>query len=113
MTKRDILLSILASLIKKSTKDEELLAHSVTKNLYSKVLPPFGGEMGFEIRSFLGRVEPWLRNGWKIIAKRPEFYPKDTAIYDREYLQKESEIIKKYNAVRVSNSYYIRQSDVK
>ncbi|MBD2184717.1 hypothetical protein H6S82_31430 [Planktothrix sp. FACHB-1355] len=61
MKKRDILLSIVASLTKKSAKDEEeLLANSDTKNTYPKVLPPFGGEMGFEIRSFLGRVEPWL-----------------------------------------------------
>lgn len=45
-----------------------------------RVLPPYLGEMGYEIKFHLARVEPWLRNGWKILARRPEFYPPDHAI---------------------------------
>ena len=40
-----------------------------------RVLPPYLGEMGYEVKFHLARVEPWLRNGWKILARRPEFYP--------------------------------------
>lgn len=46
----------------------------------SLLIPPYFGEMGHEIQYFLGAVEPWLRSGWQIIAKRPEFYPEGTAI---------------------------------
>jgi hypothetical protein len=45
-----------------------------------RVLPPYLGEMGYEVKYHLARVEPWLRNGWKILARRPEFYPPGTAI---------------------------------
>jgi len=72
---------------------------------YPRVLPPFGGEMGTEVRSFLGRVEPWLRSGWKILARRPEFYPPGTAICDREYFRRESEILKRYGCVRFCYGY--------
>jgi hypothetical protein len=47
-----------------------------------KVLPPFLGEMGYEIRYFLAAVEPWLRAGWRIPARRPEYYPPGTAFAD-------------------------------
>jgi hypothetical protein len=47
-----------------------------------KVLPPFLGEMGFEIRYFLAAIEPWLRSGWRIPARRPEYYPGGTAFAD-------------------------------
>jgi hypothetical protein len=40
-----------------------------------RVLPPYLGEMGYEVKYHLARVEPWLRNGWKILARRPDFYP--------------------------------------
>jgi hypothetical protein len=69
------------------------------------ILPPFGGEMGIEIRSFLGRVEPWLRNGWKVLARRPEYYPPGTAIYDREFFQRESELLQRYGCVRFCYGY--------
>ncbi|MEM7197989.1 MAG: hypothetical protein AAF352_06440 [Pseudomonadota bacterium] len=48
----------------------------------TKILPPFLGEMGIEVRGFLGLAEPWLRNGWKIPALRPEFYPPGQAFRD-------------------------------
>ncbi len=50
-----------------------------------RVLPPYLGEMGYEIKFHLARVEPWLSNGWKILARRPEFYPPDTAIHETEF----------------------------
>jgi hypothetical protein len=45
-----------------------------------RVLPPYLGEMGYEVKYHLARVEPWLRNGWKIVARRPEFYPPGTVV---------------------------------
>ena len=45
-----------------------------------RVLPPYLGEMGFEVRTHLARTEPWLRNGWKVLARRPEFYPPGTTV---------------------------------
>jgi hypothetical protein len=38
--------------------------------------------MGVEIRFFLAAIEPWLRNGWRIPARRPAFYPEGTAFAD-------------------------------
>ncbi len=51
-----------------------------------RVLPPYLGEMGYEVKYHLARVEPWLRNGWKIIARRPEFYPPGTVVDAPEFL---------------------------
>jgi hypothetical protein len=49
------------------------------------ILPPYLGEFGFEVRIFLGAVEPWLRNGWLIPARRPELYPPGSAFADPEF----------------------------
>jgi hypothetical protein len=49
-----------------------------------KILPPYLGELGVEIRYFLAAVEPWLRNGWRIPARRAELYPPGTAFADPE-----------------------------
>jgi hypothetical protein len=49
------------------------------------ILPPYLGEFGFEVRIFLGAVEPWLRNGWSIPARRPELYPPGSAFADPEF----------------------------
>ncbi|MEF3192078.1 MAG: hypothetical protein K6347_05985, partial [Campylobacterales bacterium] len=45
------------------------------KNSEEWLLPPFLGEMGVEIEFFLASVEPYLRSGWKIPARRPQLYP--------------------------------------
>ena len=50
-----------------------------------RVLPPYLGEMGYEVKYHLARVEPWLRNGWKILARRPEFYPPGATITSPEF----------------------------
>jgi hypothetical protein len=47
---------------------------------HERLLPPYFGEMGFEIRYHLAQVEPWLRHGWKVVTRRPAFYPQDSAI---------------------------------
>jgi hypothetical protein len=73
----------------------------------SRLLPPFGGELGHEVRSFLGRVEPWLRSGWQILAKRPDLYPPGTAIFDPAYFAQESALLQKYGAVRLGFSYHV------
>jgi hypothetical protein len=52
-----------------------------------RVLPPYLGEMGYEVKFHLARVEPWLRNGWKILARRPEFYPLGTVVDAPEFFR--------------------------
>lgn len=49
------------------------------------ILPPYLGEFGFEVRYFLGAIEPWLRNGWMIPARRPELYPPRSAFSDADF----------------------------
>lgn len=78
----------------------------VASNSHPKILPPFGGEMGTEIRSFLGRVEPWLRNGWQVMARRPEFYPPGTAFADPAYFARESALLQRYGCVRICYGYH-------
>jgi tetratricopeptide (TPR) repeat protein len=94
-------------------------AHIGTNNNYRdlKILPPFLGEMGFEIRHFLGSVESWLKKGWKILAKRPDFYPPGTAIYDESFFKALKEIVNKYapyGVISLGFGYYIPpQSPIK
>lgn len=52
-----------------------------------RVLPPYLGEMGYEIKYHLARVEPWLRNGWKILARRPEYYPPGSVVEAPEFFE--------------------------
>lgn len=75
-----------------------------------KILPPFLGEMGFEIRHFLGSVENWLKRGWKILAKRPDLYPSGTAIYDESFFTALKHILNKYipyGVISLGFGYYI------
>jgi hypothetical protein len=66
------------------------------------ILPPYPGEMGIEIRYFLGRVEPWLQAGWRILSRRPELYPAGTAIRDDALTEAESELFARFGAVRLA-----------
>ena len=68
-----------------------------------RILPPYPGEMGVEIRFFLARVEPWLRGGWKILSRRPELYPEGSAILDAALTQAEDALFAKYDAVRLAS----------
>jgi hypothetical protein len=53
-----------------------------------RILHPFLGEMGLEIRGFLGSIEPWLRNGWVIPARRTALYRPLTAFEDPPYFER-------------------------
>lgn len=66
------------------------------------ILPPYPGEMGIEIRYFLGRVEPWLRTGWRILSRRPELYPAETAIRDDALTDAENALFARFGAVRLA-----------
>ncbi len=66
------------------------------------ILPPYPGEMGIEIRYFLGRVEPWLHAGWKILSRRPELYPAGTAIRDDALTEAENALFARFGAVRLA-----------
>lgn len=59
-------------------------------------LPPFLGEMGMEVLFFIPQVEPWLQNGWKIYARRPELYPKGTAFPNHELFSEIDDLMKSY-----------------
>lgn len=56
------------------------------------IIGPYLGQMGFEISFILAAIWPWLNNGWKIIARRPELYPQGTTIHDDDLLRKIDEI---------------------
>ena len=64
------------------------------------LLPAYPGEIGIEIRYFLGRVEPWLDAGWRVLARRPEFYPTGTAVFDAAFFALEDGLFEAYGAGR-------------
>ena len=64
-----------------------------------RVLPPYLGEMGFEIRYHLARVEPWLRHGWKIVTRRPAFYPEGTTIDAPEFFAEADKVLAGFGVV--------------
>lgn len=72
-----------------------------------KILPPFLGELGYEIRHFVGLVEPWLRSGWKLISKRPELYPKGTTLQDKYLFDQIGALKSKYNGQEMHSSICI------
>jgi hypothetical protein len=81
-------------------KEEELL------------LPAYPGEMGMEIRYFLGRVEPWLNAGWRVLARRPELYPAGSGVRDESLFAAEDELFRRYGAARLAFGPHIRQPSV-
>jgi hypothetical protein len=72
------------------------------------LLPSYPGEMGVEIRHFLGRVEPWLRAGWRVLARRPEFYPEGTAVFDAAFFALEDRLFEAYGADRLAQGPHLR-----
>jgi hypothetical protein len=65
------------------------------------ILPPYLGEFGFEVRFFLGAVEPWLRNGWSIPARRPELYPPGAAFLDPVFFAHIDELKDRFGGTEV------------
>jgi hypothetical protein len=65
------------------------------------ILPPYLGEFGFEVRIFLGAVEPWLRNGWSIPARRPELYPPGSAFADPEFFAEIDHLKRRHGGTEV------------
>jgi hypothetical protein len=66
-----------------------------------RILPPFLGELGYEVRHFVALVEPWLRSGWKLISKRPELYPTGTTLYPRDLFDQINILKIKHNGQEV------------
>src|ERR1700744_137648 len=64
-----------------------------------RVLPPYFGEMGFEIRYHMAQVEPWLRHGWKTVTRKPAFYPEGTTIAAPEFFAAADRILKHYQVI--------------
>jgi hypothetical protein len=81
-------------------------------DLYSeKILPPFLGELGYEVRHFIAIVEPYLRSGFKLISKRPELYPDGTTLFTPDLYQEISKLKKKYNGQEVHSSICVEFSN--
>ncbi|NDG83252.1 MAG: hypothetical protein EBX44_15865 [Betaproteobacteria bacterium] len=76
-----------------------------------KIIPPFLGEFGLEIRFFAAYVEPWLNNGWKLISRRPEIYPTGQALYDEPLFKCIDEILLKYDSHPVGVGFRHRYYD--
>ncbi len=72
-----------------------------------RVLPPYLGEMGYEVRLHLARIEPWLSNGWKILARRPDFYPSGTAIHSADFFAACDKIMADHGVVGSFGGIYI------
>lgn len=75
------------------------------------VLPAYPGELGIEIRYFLGRVEPWLRAGWRILSRRPELYPAGAALYDAALFAAEDALFRRYGADRLAVGPHVRKPE--
>ena len=76
-----------------------------------RVLPPYFGEMGFEIRYHLAQAEPWLRNGWKIVTRRPAFYPEGTAIAAPEFFAAADKLMAEFGVVGSHGALHIPPLD--
>lgn len=61
-----------------------------------RILPPFLGELGYEIRSFVAMIEPWLRSGWKLPTRRPALYPEGTTLQDEAFFSKLDDLRRAY-----------------
>lgn len=72
-----------------------------------RVLAPYMGEMGLEVRSHLARIEPWLRNGWKIAARRPEFYPPGTAIAAPRFFAAAQGVMTEFGVTAAGGGLYV------
>ncbi|TDV16298.1 hypothetical protein [Paraburkholderia caballeronis] len=68
----------------------------------ARILPPFLGEMGLEVRGFLGQIEPWLRAGWMIPARRPALYPSGSAFHDPDFFEKLDDIKRVFHLYEIS-----------
>src|ERR1700743_601327 len=81
--------------------DAPLIAETLPRGRLGaeRVLPPYFGEMGFEIRYHLAQIEPWLRHGWETRARKPAFYPEGTAIAAPEFFAAADHILKVYGVI--------------
>lgn len=77
-----------------------------------RVLPPYFGEMGFEIRYHLAQAEPWLRHGWKIVTRRPAFYPEGTAIAAPEFFAAADALLAEFGVVGSHGALHIPPLDL-
>lgn len=72
-----------------------------------KILPPYLGEMGYEIRNHIAATEPWLRSGWKVMTRQPAFYPPGTAVHNKEFFAEVDTLCRKYNVLGSGGGIHI------
>jgi len=77
-----------------------------------RVLPPYFGEMGFEIRYHLAQVEPWLRHGWKIVTRRPAFYPEGSTVAAPEFFAAADKMLADYGVVGSHGGLHVPPKEV-
>ena len=76
------------------------------------LLPPFCGEMGIEIKGILATIEPWLRAGWKIPARKVELYPDGCAFSDPEFFARIDSIMQHFKMRRIAASFTIENNNL-
>jgi hypothetical protein len=64
----------------------------------SHILPPFLGELGYEIRYFVAFVEPWIRSGWRVVSSRPSLYPDGSVVECPEFYKQLKLLSRRYEA---------------
>ena len=74
------------------------------------ILFPFLGELGLEVRGFLGQIEPWLRSGWIIPARRPSLYAKLGAFEDPVFFARVEEIKREFGLYEVFGRLTLNKS---
>lgn len=72
-----------------------------------RLLPPYFGELGFEIRYHLAQVEPWLRHGWKAVTRRPALYPEGAAIAAPDFFAAADRILANYRVIASHGAMHV------
>lgn len=102
----DLVKQIIKSEISELNEDFAPLEKNPISDASQKILPPYLGELGLEVRGFLAMVEPWLRSGWLIPARRPALYPIGKSIHDPVFFKRIDEIKEHYGLKEMVGQLY-------
>lgn len=102
----DLVKQIIKSEISELADDFAPLDKNPVSEASQKILPPYLGELGLEVRGFLAMVDPWLRSGWLIPARRPALYPNGKSIHDPVFFKRIDEIKEHYGLKEMVGQLY-------
>jgi hypothetical protein len=92
--------------VKKSEAEARVLSQDhdsrepVDIELTHVVLPPWPGELGYEIRYGLPRLELLTGGGVQVLTKRVSIYPGESGIYNEEYFAEEERLFREFAVIR-------------